>query len=92
MAEKKVKKTARKGIKNVRKSKKRHLRNLKEKTLLKKLVKETRKAIAAKTADVKEKIQKAISFFDKLAQRKIIHANKAARLKSRIIKAFNKVK
>lgn len=90
MAEKKVVK--RKGLKNVRKTKKRHARNLKEKITLKAALKAARAAIAAKAADCMDKIKKSISILDKAAERKIIHPNKAARLKSRLTLAFNKIK
>lgn len=90
MAEKKVKK--RRGIKNVRKAKKRHARNVVEKTKLKLAVKTARAAIVAKASDALEKVKKAISTLDKAAERQIIHANKAARLKSRLTLAINKTK
>lgn len=90
VAEKKIVK--RKGIKNVRKSKRRHARNLFEKISLKKAVKAVRAAIAAKAADAAELFKKAVSVIDKAAEKKIIHSNKAARLKSRLSLAFNKNK
>jgi small subunit ribosomal protein S20 len=89
MAEKKIVK--RKGLKNVRKARRRQARNLLEKNKLKAAVKAARAAIASKAADVMEKIKKAISIIDKAAQRRIIHANKAARLKSRVSLAYNKI-
>lgn len=90
MAEKKVVK--RTGLKNVRKAKKRHARNLLEKTNIKKVLKDARKAIAAKTAEAQALVKKALAVFDKAAQRGIIHGNKAARLKSRLMLALNKLK
>jgi small subunit ribosomal protein S20 len=87
---KKVVKSARKHVKNVRKTKKRTARNRREKAFLKGVVKATRTAIAAKAADVATGLQKAISALDKAVQRGIIHANKAARLKSRLTRAANK--
>ncbi len=90
MAEKKIVKRA--GLKNVRKAKKRQARNLKEKNILKAAVKAARRAIASRAADLAEKLKKTISVVDKAVQRKIIHANKAARLKSRLTLAFNKIK
>jgi small subunit ribosomal protein S20 len=90
MAEKKEKK--RKGIKNVRKNKKRHARNLQEKKTLKNMLKSARAAITAQAKDMLEKMKKAISVLDKAAERKIIHPNKAARLKSRLNLAYNKIK
>ena len=90
MAEKKVVKRV--GAKNVRKSKKRHARNLLEKKNLKDFVKAARSAIASNAANLAEQIKKAVSVIDKAAERGIIHANKAARLKSRITLAYNKIK
>lgn len=89
MAEKKIVK--RRGLKNVRKARRRQARNLLEKNKFKAAVKAARTAIASKAADVMEKIKKAVSILDKAAQRRIIHANKAARLKSRIYLAYNKI-
>lgn len=85
MAEKKIVK--RKGLKNVRKTKKRRARNTREKNIVKAALKSARQAVAAKMADAVEKIKKAISALDKAAERGIIHANKAARLKSRLSRA-----
>jgi small subunit ribosomal protein S20 len=82
MAEKKVVK--RKGIKNVRKTKKRSLRSRRGKKSLREVLKAARVAIAQKSAEAGEKVKKAVSVIDKMAQRRIIHANKAARLKSRL--------
>jgi small subunit ribosomal protein S20 len=90
MAEKKVFK--RKHVKNVRKTKKQRARNVREKNLVKLTLKTARQAVIAKAADVVEKIKKAVSVLDKAAERGIIHANKAARLKSRLNLAFNKTK
>jgi small subunit ribosomal protein S20 len=89
---KKVVKSARKHVKNVRKTKKRTARNRREKAFLKGVVKATRTAIANKAADLTDSLKKAISALDKAVQRGIIHANKAARLKSRLTKASNKTK
>lgn len=91
MAEKK-KVVKRKGLKNVRKAEKRHARNVREKTKLKAVLKAARSAIAAKAADVMDKLKKAISVIDKAAERGIIHKNRAARKKSRLMLGFNKIK
>ena len=89
---KKIVKSARKHVKNVRKTKKRTARNRRAKAFLKDVVKTTRAAITNKAADVADSLKKAISALDKAVQRGIIHANKAARLKSRLTKASNKNK
>lgn len=88
MAEKKVVK--RTGLKNVRKAKRRHARNVREKILLKKSLKSVRLAIGSKAQNVVELLTKAVSIIDKAAERKIIHANRASRLKSRLMLAYNK--
>jgi small subunit ribosomal protein S20 len=90
MAERKVKK--RKGVKNVRKTKRQHARNLVEKKTLKAAIKAARIAIEKKAADMLEIVKKAVSVLDKAAERKIIHRNKASRLKSRLAHAVNKLK
>ena len=90
MAEKKTVK--RKHVKNVRKTKKQHARNLQAKKGVKTLLKTARAAITSKAKDVVEQIRKAISIIDKAAERGIIHANKASRLKSRLNLAYNKIK
>jgi len=90
MAEKKVVK--RKGLKNVRQTKKRHARNLAEKNHLKKLVKAVRQAVTKKEAGIAEKLKAAVSVLDKAAEKGIIHRNKADRLKSRLMLAANKIK
>ncbi|MDD5594416.1 MAG: 30S ribosomal protein S20 [Candidatus Margulisbacteria bacterium] len=82
----------RKHVKNVRKTKKQRARNVREKNFLKAALKAARLAVASKAADVLDKIKKAVSVLDKAAERKIIHANKAARLKSRLNLAYNKTK
>lgn len=89
MAEKKVKK--RKGLKNVRKTKRRRARNLTEKNKLRRVLKDARKALSSKAGQTIDQIKAAVSVLDKAAEKKIIHANKASRLKSRLIKAFNKL-
>lgn len=73
------------GIKNVRQAKKHRIRNLKALNLLKKADKLAQKAIISKAKDVDELIKKAISMFDKAAQKGLIHKNKAARKKSRLV-------
>lgn len=82
----------RKHVKNVRKTKKQRARNVREKNLLKATMKAARLAVSTKAADVLEMLKKAASVLDKAAERGIIHANKAARLKSRLNLAHNKTK
>lgn len=67
-------------IKKVRKDKTRTLRNKKRKLAYKALVEKARKNKTAKD------LQAAFSALDKAAKVKLIHPNKAARLKSRLSK------
>ena len=80
------------GIKRVRTSKKRKARNLTAKQAVKKALKIAEKAITTKSAEVNELIKKAVSTIDKTVQRGIIHKNKAARKKSRLLSKLNKSK
>lgn len=68
-------------IKKVRKDKTRSARNQKRAQALKDLIK---KARASKTA---KNLEAVFSALDKAAKVKLIHPNKAARLKSRLSKA-----
>ena len=68
-------------IKKVRKDKLRTLRNQKRGAALKSLIKK------AKSANSPKNLQAAFSALDKAAKVKLIHPNKAARLKSRLSKS-----
>lgn len=68
-------------IKKLRQDKKRTLRN----RGLKKRYKELTKKALSETAD--KSVRAAVSAIDKAAKRHVIHKNKAARLKSRVMKA-----
>jgi len=70
----------RSAIKKVRKDKTRTARNKKRETALKALLKKARASKDKKT------IQEVFSALDKAAKVKLIHPNKAARLKSRLSK------
>lgn len=59
---------------------------------LKKLIKKTRQAIAAKDAKAVEFVAQAIKKLDKAAQKGLIKKNTAGRTKSRLMKALNKQK
>jgi small subunit ribosomal protein S20 len=67
--------------KKMRKDKTRTLHNQQTKGKIKRLVKDTRRNSSA------ESLQKVFSALDKAAKVKLIHPNKAARLKSRLSKA-----
>lgn len=79
-------------MKRVMTSKLRRARNLAAKQNVKKAFKSAERAIAAKSADAKELVKKAVSVIDKAVQRGIIHKNKAARRKSRLLLKYNKIK
>ncbi len=68
-------------VKWTRQSEKRRLRNVDTKTRLKTLVKK------ARTSGQDQAVSLAVSQLDKAAAKGIIHPNKAARKKSRLVKA-----
>lgn len=70
----------RSAIKKVRKDKIRSIRNKRRSIALKKLIKQARVSKNAKN------LQAVFSALDKAAKVKLIHPNKAARLKSRLTK------
>ena len=77
-------------FKHLRQTKTRSLRNHKVLSTMNRAVKLARRAVAAKSSDVKAKITLAIKSLDSAAQKGIIKKNTAARLKSRISKSLNK--
>ncbi len=81
------KKSAKKRIKT---SAKRRDRNLKTKEAIKKALKAAEKAIIKKANEAKDLVKQAISLLDKASQRGIVHRNKTARKKSRLLKKLNK--
>ena len=80
-------------IKDVKKSRERHARNVAEKSKIKTFVKKARATI--ETGDA-EAVQKAViaatGVIDKAAGKGIIHKNAAARRKSRLMRAANKAR
>ncbi|MFH1362038.1 MAG: 30S ribosomal protein S20 [bacterium] len=78
------------GRKRVRSSIKRKARNLQAKGELKKALKSVEKALKQNASNVVELVKKATSIIDKVAQRGIIHKNKAARKKSRLMRKVKK--
>ena len=74
-------------IKDVKKSRERHARNIAVKSKIKTMVK---KAQAAGEDEVKQAVSVAISVIDRAAEKGIIHKNQAARRKSRLMKATSK--
>ena len=83
-----IKKAAKKSL---RQTKKRTLENKKIKVNFKKLIKKSKKEITAKKKEqVAKTLSEISSALDKAAKRGVIHKNKAARLKSRLMKKLKK--
>ncbi len=78
-------------LKRKRADKKRHLRNLRVKTSLKKALKKFQALLSAKNiTEAKTYLTKVFSELDKAAKKKIIHTNTAKRRKSRLARRLNK--
>ena len=79
-------------IKDVKKSRQNHLRNISAKSAIKTFVKKAKATIAAgsNAEEITSVVQKAVSVIDKTAERGIIHKNAAARRKSRLMKRAHK--
>ncbi len=77
-------------IKRIRSNETKKLRNKYQhksaKSFIKKLDQESKKAVANKS------LPKAVSMIDRLAKNNIIHKNKAAHLKSKLVKKVNSLK
>ena len=67
----------------LRRSQRKYLINLRRKRLLKRTIKQF------SLKPMEENLKKAVSQIDKSAKYRIIHPNKAARLKSRLYRLFN---
>lgn len=59
---------------------------------VKTLIKKTKKAIESKSADAEKNIKETIKAIDKQIQKGRIKKNTGARMKSRIVKSYNKTK
>lgn len=78
-------------IKDVKKSRQNHLRNVSAKSALKTFVKKAKATIAGgDTEAIASVVAKTVSVIDKTAERGIIHKNAAARRKSRLMKRAHK--
>jgi small subunit ribosomal protein S20 len=78
---------------DVKKSRKRRLRNQSVRSAIKTFVKKTRETIAGGELETAQTLLSATaSLVDKAAKRKIIHPNTAARRKSRLAKRMNAVR
>ena len=76
-------------IKRNRQNEKRRLRNRNVRGSARTAVNQARAAVAKNAPETKETILLAIRELDKSAGKGVIHANKAARLKSRLMKRLN---
>ena len=79
-------------VKDVKKSRKNHERNISAKSAMKTYIKKARTTISAGDAGSQEAVARAVSIIDKTAERGIIHKNAAARRKSRLMKRANQAK
>jgi small subunit ribosomal protein S20 len=77
-------------VKDVKKSRERRLRNLATRSRIKTMVKKTKAAISAEADNASALVSETVSIVDKAAKRGIIHANAAARRKSRLMKRASK--
>ena len=84
----------RNAAKAMRQANKRRLRNRAAKTSLRSVIKNLKSTAAAAAVEEAPKVVQAFNLtaskIDKMAAKKFIHANKAARLKSRLAKLANK--
>lgn len=80
-------------IKDVKKSRERHARNIAVKSRIKTFVKKAKSTILGSDDNaILAAVSAATSVIDKAAEKGIIHRNAAARRKSRMMKAANKAK
>ena len=73
-------------IKDVKKSRQNHLRNVSAKSAMKTYIKKAKTAVDGGDAEATDAVARACSVIDKTAERGIIHRNAAARRKSRLMK------
>lgn len=78
-------------MKRVKTNNKRNAANSSAKSTLRKDLKSARLAIESNAADAAEKVKKATVALDVAASKGLIHKNKAARDKSRLVRAMNKM-
>ena len=78
-------------IKNIRKNRKRRLRNRMYRSRAKTAIKKARRLIeAGQLEEAREAIRVAYSALDQAAEKGIIHKNNAARRKARLMRLYNK--
>ena len=73
-------------IKDVKKSRENHQRNISAKSAMKTFIKKAKTAVEGGDKAAAESVAQACSIIDKTAERGIIHKNAAARRKSRLMK------
>lgn len=73
-------------VKDVKKSRQNHLRNISAKSAMKTFIKKAKTAVEGKDKTALDAVSQACSVIDKTAERGIIHRNAAARRKSRLMK------
>lgn len=79
--------------KRLRQSEERRVRNRSAKTALRSQLRKVREAVAAGSVDeAQSKFKETARTLDKAGASKLIHPNKASRLKSRLSKAIKKAK
>jgi small subunit ribosomal protein S20 len=77
-------------LKRMRSSSRRKQHNTSRESAMKTLIKKVRHSKEKPGAEVA--LKEAVSLLDKLAQKRVIHANKAANQKSKLTKLVNKLK
>lgn len=83
--------THKSAIKRAKQSEKRNLRNRAAMSTMKTLIKKVQTAIEEKdTQSVSSNLKEATSYIDRIADKKIIHKNKASRIVSRLTARVNK--
>ncbi len=77
-------------IKALRQTKKRTLRNNAVKDELKRTLKKARRMSDVKSAEAQALLKKTVQMVDKAVRKKVLKKNAAARVKSRLMKSWNK--
>jgi len=77
-------------IKRIRSSARRKVRNTHQESALKTVIKKVRQEKEKVKADAA--LKEAVSLLDKLAQKRVIHPNKASNQKSKLTRLVNKLK
>jgi small subunit ribosomal protein S20 len=76
--------------KRIRRSSRQRERNRMLRSRMRSAIKDLRQAVGAGDADAaREKLQKTLGIVDSTARKGVIHANAAARTKSRLMRAVN---